>query len=214
MAKLGYEVEEKPVPSETTVADTISDDSKKVPVKTTAIIDEEKKLLELRKELDKGFIQLDRLLSIAEEKEEEFDFPVAFISNLLYICEKNGLRYMLEDGNKPVGHEERGNNDEVEDEHDRLRNSRRLQSFLKVLKKKQDYMHIEGLGHSIYALDRLGYYEDTELWASLLAQIENRKTENFLVEYVKDAGGGPRSFDYIGEKGGFPNKTRSEHVGQ
>ena len=81
------------------------------------------------------------------------------------------------------------------------------------MKKKQDYMHIEGLGHSIYALDRLGYYEDTELWASLLAQIENRKTENFLVEYVKDAGGGPRSFDYIGEKGGFPNKTQSEHVG-
>jgi len=56
MAKLGYEVVEKPDPSETAVADTISDDSKKVPVTTTAIIDEEKKLLELRKELDKGFI--------------------------------------------------------------------------------------------------------------------------------------------------------------
>jgi len=44
-------------------------------------------------------------LSIAEDKEEEADFPVAFVSNLLYICEKNGLRYLLEDGYKPTGND-------------------------------------------------------------------------------------------------------------
>jgi len=75
-------------------------------------------------------------------------------------------------------------------------------------------MHVEGLGHSIYALDKLGYYEDTELWTSLLNQIEKRKTENFLVEYLKNANGDPRSFDYIGKKGGFPNNTAFEHGGQ
>jgi len=39
MTKLGFEEVEKSIPSETAVADTISEDSKKVPVKTTAIID-------------------------------------------------------------------------------------------------------------------------------------------------------------------------------
>ena len=31
------------------------------------------------------------MLTIARQKEEKYDFPVAFITNILYVCEKNGL---------------------------------------------------------------------------------------------------------------------------
>jgi hypothetical protein len=53
-------------------------------------LDELKKLTALRAELDDCFVRLDRMLSIVQEKEGHFDFPVAFVTNILYVCEKNG----------------------------------------------------------------------------------------------------------------------------
>ena len=66
------------------------------------------------------------MLTIARQKEEKYDFPVAFITNILYVCEKNGLTSNL-----------------IPDH----------SAFLQILEKKQDYMHLEGISHAAYALN-------------------------------------------------------------
>ena len=56
------------------------------------------KLLDnLKKEVNDCFVKLDRLLYILQEKEEKFDFPVAFATNILYVCQKNGNSSLLHD---------------------------------------------------------------------------------------------------------------------
>lgn len=164
-------------------------------------------ILEVRKELDDAFIKLDRLLAIMEEKEEEFNFPVAFVSNLLYVCEKNGLSYLLED------HGQDASKDASEEGESRLQRSKRLLGLTSLIKKKIDFMHIEGLAHTVYALDKMGY-KDEELWQSLAKQIQSREDGNFNVVYLKTMNANPKAFDYVGSKGGLLMKTPNEHMGQ
>ena len=45
----------------------------------------------IRRDIDENFVKLDRMLSIAKDREEINDFPVAFVTNLLYIVSINGL---------------------------------------------------------------------------------------------------------------------------
>ena len=59
-----------------------------------------KSLDSLKKEIDECFVKLDRLLYILQEKEQKFDFPVAFATNILYVCQKNGQSNLLHDPKK------------------------------------------------------------------------------------------------------------------
>lgn len=109
-----------------------------------------KELGEIRRELDHAFEKLDRFLFIAQEKEHGFDFPVAFVTQILYVCEKNGLSSLLHDAKKSLD----------EKPSDR---SRRLQSFYDIIKKKKDYIHLEGLSQTAFVLQRIGDNGDSEM---------------------------------------------------
>lgn len=127
-------VKKKPENASKEVASPDSEESAETPPsKNIDEINQEKHILELRKKLDEAFIRLDRLLAIAEEKEEEFDFPVAFVTNLLYVCEKNGLQYMLEDANKPMSIDPASGENSGQSNFEQ---SKRLRSFLNIVKKK------------------------------------------------------------------------------
>jgi hypothetical protein len=54
-------------------------------------LDLAKQIDTIRKDIDDNFVKLDRMLSIAKDREQEIDFPVAFVTNLLYIVSINGL---------------------------------------------------------------------------------------------------------------------------
>ena len=96
-----------------------------------------KQLLDLRKDIDKHFAILDRLLEVARDKEEEFDFPIAFVTNVLYVCSKNDIDYILN-----------------------------YDKYLSLLLKKQDNLHLEGISHAAYALDYMGVHQG-DIWEAL-----------------------------------------------
>ena len=56
-------------------------------------LDLAKQIDTIRKDIDENFVKLDRMLSIAKDREEAIDFPVAFVTNLLYIVSINGLSH-------------------------------------------------------------------------------------------------------------------------
>ena len=58
-------------------------------------IDLAKQIDTIRRDIDENFVKLDRMLSIAKDREELNDFPVAFVTNLLYIISINGLHTQL-----------------------------------------------------------------------------------------------------------------------
>lgn len=58
-------------------------------------LDLAKQIDNLKKNIDENFAKLDRMLSIAKDREEIIDFPVAFVTNLLYIISINGLQHQL-----------------------------------------------------------------------------------------------------------------------
>ena len=122
------------------------------------------------------------------------DFPVAFVTNVLYVCEKNGQRHLLND---PVGFGE-----------EEQQISRRLQSFYDIIKSKQDFMHVEGLSHLAYVLDRIGKNEDKQIRATLMAQLLERPDDNFQIQYVSSENWKPTSFEYYGDKGGLLSSNR------
>ena len=149
----------------------------------------------IRKEMDKAFVSLDRMLTIAREKEERYDFPVAFITNILYVCEKNGLTSNL-----------------IPDH----------TMFLQIMEKKQDYMHLEGISHAAYALNGIKQREDetkqidesvTKAWLALQNQLTSRKIDSFQLEFVKNENYDPTQFDYVGSKAGLANRY-DEYAGQ
>lgn len=72
-------------------------DEPKAAASSVEELDELKKLTALRTELNECFVKLDRMFAIIQEKEETFDFPVSFVTNILYVCEKNGQRHLLSD---------------------------------------------------------------------------------------------------------------------
>lgn len=94
--------------------------------------------------MDIHFDQLDRLLKVANEKEESFDFPVAFLTNVLYVCCKNKMTHLID-----------------------------LKLYIDLMVKKADYMHLEGLAHAAHALDEARMYDD-KAWSSIHAQIMKR----------------------------------------
>ena len=55
-------------------------------------------------------------------------------------------------------------------------------------------------------------YDDDELWQCLHKQIQSRKPENFIVEWVKNENF-LQGFDYIGEKGGYAVRNKGEMAG-
>ena len=63
------------------------------------------------------------MLAIAKDKEESFDFPVAFVTNIMYVCAKNGNSHLID-------HE----------------------AFSDILLKKMDFMHVEGISQVAYSL--------------------------------------------------------------
>ena len=100
-----------------------------------------KEVDEIRKDIDEAFVRLDRMLAMAKDREEVSDFPVAFVTNILYVCEKNGIKSLIN--------------------HD---------AYLDILMKKQDYIHLEGIGHAAYALNSMGIYSP-DVWNALSKQV-------------------------------------------
>ena len=85
------------------------------------------------------------------------DLPVAFVSNALYVMSRNG---MLEGSGSLV-------NDHL----------------LPVLIEKQQWLHAEGVAHTVYALTAAKNWNQ-EIWAILTEQIKNK---DFGYEVVKSA---------------------------
>ena len=106
---------------------------------------------------------------------------------MLYVCEKNGLSYLLKD--RKVEHDASG---PVENT---FQNSKRLRALVNILKTKQDNIHTEGLAHAVYALSKIGY-EDEALWSTLAKQISARDEGHFNVVYLKAHNGNPSHFQY------------------
>jgi len=55
-------------------------------------------------------------LAIAKDNEDSFDFPVAFVTNIMYVCAKNGNSNLID-----------------------------FDAFADILIKKMDFMHVEGI---------------------------------------------------------------------
>lgn len=100
----------------------------------------------IKRDIDLHLAQLDRLLAIAREKEQEFDFPVAFITNMMYVCYKNKVEYLLD-----------------------------KEPYFDLLQRKANYLHIEGLGHAAFALRSAGITQGP-LWQALHEQVVRRET--------------------------------------
>jgi hypothetical protein len=104
-------------------------------------LDLAKQIDAIRKDIDENFVKLDRMLSIAKDREQEIDFPVGFVTNLLYIVSINGLSH-------------------------KLISPKSLNSYLDIIIQKQDFMHLEGIGHCARALEEMGIFEH-EVWKAL-----------------------------------------------
>lgn len=113
-------------------------------------LDLSKMIDELRRDIDENLAKLDRMLSIAKDREEVNDFPVAFVTNLLYILSVNNL-------------------------HSRLLSPESLQSYLDIIVKKQDFMHLEGIGQCATALEQMAIW-DRKVWAALDSQVQKKDT--------------------------------------
>ena len=79
---------------------------------------------------------------------------MAFASNTIYIMEKNG-------------------NSDIE-----IYNK----ILLPILKRKLEYLHAEGVAHTVWALSNAGIY-DSEIWEGLKKLIPER---DFDVDFVKN----------------------------
>ena len=104
-----------------------------------------KYLSQINDDLQNAFESLREMLVILKEK-EDYNLPVAFACNVLYSLEKNGLR-----------------NEEMYN-----------QIIYPLLQEKSDYIHAEGLAHSIWALGQIGNV-DSGLVQKLLEQYKNKK---------------------------------------
>ena len=140
----------------------------------------EKDLKEVSEDIDKNLKFLARMLIM---ENEDYDFPVAFASNLLYILSKNGRMDILADMDK----------------------------YTDIILKKQDFLHIEGLAHTAHALAQRGIFEG-QVWDAIHHQINSKptfqidyvKNENYdptRFEYVGLKGGfGARTVEHIGQE--------------
>ena len=106
----------------------------------------ESQLHQIKQDIDLHFAQLDRLLTIASENEQEFDFPVAFVTNVMYVCYKNKVEYLLE-----------------------------KQPYFDLLLKKMNFLHAEGIAHAAYALQQAGVTQGP-IWDALHEQVLKRDT--------------------------------------
>lgn len=111
---------------------------------------------EIESELFNGFDHLKEMLAILEKK-KDFDLPVAFASNVIYACEKNGLR-----------------NEEMYEK-----------ILFPILKKKAQYLHADGIAGTLWALGQYNS-KNSDLVAELLKHYEDKKFATDLV-YVNNA---------------------------
>lgn len=125
---------------------------------------------DVKRDFDNHMSQLNRLLLITRKKEEEFDFPVAFVSNFLYVCYKNKMSHIVD-----------------------------LEPFLDLLVKKVEFLHLEGLAHVAYALNEAGIRQGP-VWDKIHEQILKKDTFQLIMvknmnftpsdfEYVGKKGG-------------------------
>ena len=76
---------------------------------------------------------------MAKSKEQTSDFPVAFVTNLLYLISINDLKDQL---------------------------LPEIEEYLKIIIQKQDFMHLEGIGQCASALNNFGIYNE-DVWLAL-----------------------------------------------
>ena len=119
-------------------------DTNKIPVRPVEDSALLKQVMELRKDIDGAFVKVDRLLQVAQDKEEDFDFPVAFITNMMYVCAKNGNADLID-----------------------------FAKYKQLLAKKMSFIHFEGISHASYALNAQGIH-DPEIWGGLQDQLMKR----------------------------------------
>lgn len=139
----------------------------------------EKDLKEVTDDINDNLKFLARMLIM---ENENFDFPVAFASNLLYILAKNDRMDILAD----------------------------LERYTDIIVKKQNFMHLEGLAHTAHALAKQGIFEG-DVWEAIHHQVNSKptfqidfvKNENYdptKFEYVGEKGGfGSRSVEHVGQ---------------
>ena len=103
-------------------------------------------------DLEEKLKKLQRLFRI---KNEEYEMPVAFATNALYILARNG---MIESNDRVVA--------------DKL---------IPLLHEKKDWLHGEGVAQAVYALEQSENY-DTETWALLKEKIQAKDFDYFIVK--------------------------------
>lgn len=120
-------------------------------------------LYKVEEDLRKGFHHLKEMLSIIRDEDIE-KIPVSFASNVLYACEKNGLR-----------------NEEM---------YKRI--LFPILKNKAQYLHAEGVSCAIWALGQLENV-DSDVLKTLIDTYNDRNLGSEIV-YVKNARLSSQSF--------------------
>jgi hypothetical protein len=102
------------------------------------------------------------------------------VTNVLFICYKNNIEYLIDQD-----------------------------TYLDLLIQKMDYIHLEGLGHTAFALNKAGI-TDGPVWDGLHEQV--MKKDTFQLTWVKNNNYDPTAFEYAGLEGGFGART-VEHIG-
>lgn len=97
---------------------------------------------------------MQRLLMIDKE---DFDLPVAFATNLLYILAKNGLSH-TEQSQKVI-----------------------REVCVPLINKKHEWMHCEGVSMAVYGLTEAGIYEE-KTWAMLQEKIRDKDMDYRIVK--------------------------------
>lgn len=87
----------------------------------------------------------------------DWNLPVAFASNALYVLARNGL-VQTDESQKLI-----------------------REQLIPLLLSKQSYLHGEGISMAIYALNEAGIYEE-EVWSMLAAKCEEH---NFDYQVIK-----------------------------
>lgn len=100
----------------------------------------------IREAYDEDLQALIRLLNVVRDREGEYDFPVAFLTNTMYVCSKNNLTDLINWDN-----------------------------FNRLLLQKIDFIHQEGIAQAAFALNQSEVY-DQAVWTALGEAVLARDT--------------------------------------
>ena len=113
-----------------------------------------KHLNETRRELEVMIGHMQRLLMVDKE---DFDLPVAFATNLLYVLAKNGLAH-TEQSQKVI-----------------------REICVPLINKKQEWLHSEGVSMAVYGLTEAGVFEE-KTWQLLQAKVRDKDMDYRIVK--------------------------------